>query len=446
MQIALRLSSLLFVTDFTVKQKALRFLCEFGVSEAFQNKDMRALFSDFSEALTKVLQRYYLEENPDEKIEKKLIESFSAVIQKYPRCFIQDNQRILTLIPRMLNNIRVPYIRETALTFLKTALSLLSIQKKSSFFSLIRGILSAAITKTSEIMGLEADSSPKRWVEVQEEALYISIQTYCEGNPELMTQIDEMAKNLLNRSNSEETLQGLFLAKALSYLVDDEKRAWYLTKGFELARNGHLEVQACSYSLLETIIAQKPMKSLKDYFKPAVGFCMSGLKNSKETFAFKALKILSILFKDELSKEIPDSDRMSAVSVITKKWKIAISKLKKDSLICFEALSGILSGFSERKTDIIATVLNSLRAFQKADNSLDFVSRLKIFDYLLEVLSIAAPEQKAKYGETVISHLGLVTERSFLENENDSDPLSENLKHLEKAVYIALLWSKSISM
>lgn len=102
MQIALRLSSLLFVTDFTVKRKALRFLCKFGVSEAFQNKDMRALFSDFSEALTKVLQRHYLEENPDEKIEKKLIERFSAVIQKYPICFIQDNQRILTLIPRML--------------------------------------------------------------------------------------------------------------------------------------------------------------------------------------------------------------------------------------------------------------------------------------------------------------------------------------------------------
>lgn len=66
---------------------------------------------------------------------------------------------------------------------------------------------------------------------------------------------------------------------------------------------------------------------------------------------------------------------------------------------------------------------------------MDFVSRLKIFDYLLEVLSIAAPEKKAMYGETVISHLGLVTGRSFLENENDSDPLSENLKHLERAVY-----------
>lgn len=43
-------------------------------------------------------------------------------------------------------------------------------------------------------MDLEADSTRERWVEVQEEALYISIQTYCEGNPELMTQIDEMTE------------------------------------------------------------------------------------------------------------------------------------------------------------------------------------------------------------------------------------------------------------
>lgn len=438
---ALYISSLLFVTDSRVNQKAFRVLCKYGASVSTQNIDIIEFFQLRSKSIVKIIQKSF-----DDGIDdtgKKLIKSFSELIWKFPACFVAESHRILKLVPRILKNFDSITIRNYGLPILRVALELLPLTRRSAFFSFLEDLL--------ELVSSKVDAEPgesEEWPRELEEALYISMTTYCEHNSEIRIQVEGMAQKLGNIPVAVELIQYLLLITALSYSADDKKRAEYLTRGLELAKNRNFLKRYYSYSLIEAITSQKPINLLKDFFKPILELCFGELDQTVDELGFKALKVLSNLFKDDLGIGISNEDRVFVASQIYKKWSITILHCTKGSL-CFEALESILSPLSDPSMSLLESILNSFSYFQYTKGSSDFRERLKIFDHLLSFLLLADFNQRTKYQPFVAELLADLSEELDGECENNTDSecgISENLAWLVKVAYILSGWSKYISL